>query len=89
MSISTLQLFGHEHKTDFVGQYDYETNLDTLQFNGDIFNDSKKPKISGFHYIKINLAEETGELIKYKFDSSLYVQQSKNDFKIVHVKERL
>jgi GTPase SAR1 family protein len=88
MSTATLQMFGHEHETAFVGQHDYETNLDTLQFCGDIFNDPKKPNKSGFQYLKINLDEETGELIKYSYDSSIYVQQSKRDFDIVQIKEK-
>jgi len=88
MSISTLQLFGHEHQPDFVGQHDYETNLEALQFYGDIFHDSKKPKKSGFQYIKIDLAEETGELIKYELKSDLYIGEPTKEFKIVDSKEK-
>lgn len=71
-SISTTHFFGHEHQQT---HYDIENKNSGIKINllsGDLFNNDKKPKLSGFQILIIDLTGQKGILKKFTFKENFY-----------------
>lgn len=82
--ISSIQLIGHEHECAYENRIGIDTNFDSLNFSGAIFNDNNNQKSSGFQIIEISTNNRTGTIKKYILDDSIYICDFDKEFRINH-----
>ncbi len=83
-TISNIKLIGHEHENKSIFRTDLDTNINVLEFSGEIFNNNNDSH-SGFQIIKIKPENNKLLLSKYLWNNDLYVK--KNNEKEIPLKK--
>ncbi|ARN57417.1 metallophosphoesterase [Sedimentisphaera salicampi] len=73
--ISNLKLIGHEHENKSISRTDLDTNINVLEFSGEIFNKNSDSH-SGFQIFKIKPKEDKILLKKYFWNDDLYINDN-------------
>lgn len=77
--ISSLQIIGHEHENELRKTENIDsTASQTLCSSGDVLQNQKDPKQSGFQTFLINLNTNELKLRRYRWKQDIYQQYSEN-----------
>ena len=79
-SISSTHFFGHEHEQSNYNVENRNSGSKVNLLSGDLFNEDKKPKISGFQILTTEINSIKGNLIKFNLSNNLYHSTEKEIF---------
>ena len=74
-NLSSIKLIGHEHEQKSLKITNLDTDIDSLEFSGKVFNKGNSAE-SGFQFVNISLETQKGYIKKYNWDEKLYVCDS-------------
>lgn len=81
-----MQLVGHEHENAFERKEDFDSESDYLSFSGKIFNDEKKPGLSGYQSFLFDLSLKSGKIKRYLWKDNYYDNSFSKDFNYNNIK---
>lgn len=86
-SVSNIKLIGHEHENKSISRTDLDSNINVLEFSGEIFNNNSDSH-SGFQTFKI--LTETNEILlkKYLWCNDLYVKKYEKEIPLQKTSNR-
>jgi hypothetical protein len=88
-SLASLHFFGHEHVQSAYSNQNQNSGKLTHLLAGEVFNEDKKPKKSGFQTVVIDLAMEIGQLKKYDWITDSYVSSPTTEMLLAKEKGRV
>ncbi len=86
-SISNIKLIGHEHENKSISRTDLDTDINVLEFSGEIFN-TNSDSHSGFQIIKIKPEKNKLVLKKYLWEDDLYTNNYEKEIPLQKTSKR-
>lgn len=86
-SISNIKLIGHEHDNKSISRTNLDTNINVLEFSGEIFN-RNGDSLSGFQIIKIKPKMKELLLKKYLWKDDLYINNCEKEIPLHKTSKR-